>query len=96
MCLLFIPEFGDGRSHCKPSSRAQQGKNLPANAGDAGDRRRGFDPWVEKIPWNRKWQPTLVFLPEKSHGQRNLVRYNPWDCKRVGHSLVTKEQHGFS
>ena len=53
MCLLFIPEFGDGRSHCKPSSRAQQGKNLPANAGDAGDRRRGFDPWVRKIPWGQ-------------------------------------------
>ena len=36
-------------------------------------RRPGFDPWVGKIPWRRKWQPTLVFLPGKSHGQRNLV-----------------------
>ena len=32
----------------------------------------GFDPWVGKIPWSRKWQPTLVFLPRKFHGQRNL------------------------
>ena len=38
-------------------------------------RRQGFDPWVEKIPWRRKWQPTPVFLPEKSHGQRSLVGY---------------------
>ena len=32
----------------------------------------GFNPWVRKIPWRRKWQPTPVFLPGKSHGQRNL------------------------
>ena len=32
-------------------------------------RRCGFDPWMEKIPWRRKWQSTLVFLPGKSHGQ---------------------------
>ena len=36
-------------------------------------RRCGFDPWVGKIPWRRKWQPTPVFLPGKSHGQRSLV-----------------------
>ena len=32
-----------------------------------------FDPWVEKIPWRRKWQPTPVFLPGESHGQRSLA-----------------------
>ena len=37
----------------------------------------GFDPWVRKIPWRRKWQPTPVFLPGKSHGQRSLVGYSP-------------------
>ena len=31
----------------------------------------GFHPWIRKIPWRRKWQPTPVFLPKKSHGQRN-------------------------
>ena len=36
-------------------------------------RRCGFDSWVRKIPWRRKWQPTPVFLPGKSHGQRSLV-----------------------
>ena len=44
-------------------------------------KRRGFDSWVGKIPWRRKWQPTLVFFPGKSHGQRSLVRYSPWGCK---------------
>ena len=41
-------------------------KNLPANAGDAGD--VGSIPGFGKIPWRRKWQPTQVFLPEESHG----------------------------
>ena len=38
-------------------------------------RRHGFHLWVGKIPWRRKWQPTLVFLPGESHGQRSLVGY---------------------
>ena len=44
---------------------------------------RGFDPRVGKIPWSRKWQPTPVFLPGKSHGQRNLMGYSPWGCKKL-------------
>ena len=40
-------------------------------------RRCGFSPWVGKISWRRAWQPTLVFLPGESHGQRSLVGYNP-------------------
>ena len=40
-------------------------------------RRWGFDPWVWKIPWRRKWQSTPVFLPGKSRGQRSLVGYSP-------------------
>ena len=44
-------------------------------------RRPGFDPWVRKIPWRREWQPTPVFLPGKSHGQRSLVGYKPRGCK---------------
>ena len=39
--------------------------------------RPGFNPWVGKIPWRRKWQPTPVFLPGKSHGLRSLVGYSP-------------------
>ena len=44
-------------------------------------RTRGYNPWVRKIPWRRTWQPTPVFLPEKSHGQRSLETYSPWSCK---------------
>ena len=36
-------------------------------------RRLRFDRWVGKIPWRRKWQPTPVFLPGESQGQRSLV-----------------------
>ena len=55
------------------------------------NRRRGLDPWVGKIPWRRKWQPTPVFLPGESHGQRSLAGYSPQGCKRVGY-VVTKQQ----
>ena len=44
-------------------------------------RRHGFNPWVEKVPWRRRWQPTPVFLLEKSHGQRILSGYSPWGTK---------------
>ena len=43
--------------------------------------RFGFDPWIGKIPCRRKLQPTLVFLPGKFHGQRNLAGYSPWGHK---------------
>ena len=43
--------------------------------------RPGFDPWVGKILWRRKWQPTPVLLPGKSHGQRRVVGYSPWGHK---------------
>ena len=45
-------------------------------------RRYRFDPWVRKIPWRRAWQPTQVFLPGESHGQRSLVGYGAWCCKK--------------
>ena len=44
-------------------------------------RRCGFNPWVRKIVWRREWQPILVFLPGKSHRQRSLAGYSPWDSK---------------
>ena len=52
----------------------------------------GFDPWVGKSLWRRKWQPTPVFLPAKSHGQCYLASYSPQGLRRVGHDLVTKQQ----
>ena len=42
----------------------------------------------------KKCQPTPVFLPGKSHGQRSLVGYSPWGCKRVEHDLGTKNKKG--
>ena len=42
-----------------------------------------FDPWVKKIPWRRVWQPTPVFLPGESHGQRSLAGYSPWGRKEL-------------
>ena len=48
-------------------------------------RRCRFDPWLRNIPWRRKWQPTSVFLPEESHGQRNLMGYKSMRLQRVSH-----------
>ena len=42
-----------------------------------------FDPWVGKIPWRRKWQPTPVFLPGESHRERSLGVYSPWSWKNL-------------
>jgi len=57
--------FPGGVSGKKPASQCRRHKRLR------------FDPWVGKIPWRRAWQPTLVFLPEESHGQRSLAGYSP-------------------
>ena len=63
-------------------------KNLPANAGDARDAGSisGSGRSLEE-----EWQSTPVFLPGKSHGQRNLASYSPWGHKRVRHDLMTKQ-----
>ena len=61
-------------------------KNLPAV------RETRVQSWVGKIPWRREWQPTLVFLPRESHGQRSLVGYGAWGCKE----LITPETVTFT
>ena len=61
-------------------------KNPPVNA---EVKRRGFDPWVGKIPWSRKWQPTRVFLPGEFHGQRSLAGRSPWGRKE---SYMTEQR----
>ena len=50
-------------------------KNLPAM------QKTRVDPWIRKIPWRRKWQPTSEFLPGESLGPRSLVGYSPWGRK---------------
>ena len=52
-------------------------------------KRRRFDPWVGKIPWRRAWQPTSVYLPGDSHGQRSLVGYSPEGRKELDITEVT-------
>ena len=59
---------GDALVDCRAYCRCQRRKC----------KRRGFDPWVRKIPWRRKWQAAPVFLPGKFSGQRSLVGYSPW------------------
>ena len=44
-------------------------------------KRCGFDPWGGKMSWREAWQPSPVFLPGESHGQRNLVGCSPWERK---------------
>ena len=63
-CLTYIG-FPGGTSCKEPTSLCRRHKKC------------GFDPWVGKISWRRSWQPTPVFLPGKSHGQRWLVGYSP-------------------
>ena len=56
---------------------AQRVKSLPAM------QEIRLDPWVRKMPWRREWQPTVVLLPGKSHGQRSLGGYSPQGCKEL-------------
>ena len=45
------------------------------------------------MPWRRAWQPTPVFLPGKSHGQRSLVGCHPWGHKESDMTEATQAQH---
>ena len=65
-------------------------KNPFANAGDLRD--EGSIPGLGKMLQKKKWQPTPVFLPGTSHGQRSLAGYSPWRRKKTGHDLGTKQQ----
>ena len=77
LCLLQgnLPDPG-----IEPGSPALQADSLPTEL--PGKPLPRFDPWVSEILWRRKWQPTPVFLPGKSQGQRSLVGYSPWGLKK--------------
>ena len=73
-------------------------KNLPTNVGDTRD--ASLIPALkqelpEKFPWSRKWQPTPIFLPGKSHGQRGLLGYSPWGFKEsdTTEQMRTQQTH---
>ena len=57
---------------------AQMVKNPPAM------QEPGFNPWVGRIHWRMEWLSTPVFWPGEFHGQRSLVGYSPWGCKKLG------------
>ena len=65
-----------------------------ANARDF--KRGGFYPWVGKIPWRRAQQPTAVFLPGESHGQRSLAGYSPWGSKESDTTEMPEHTHAES
>ena len=69
MFTCVIVGFPDSASGKEPTCQCRRGK------------RHRFDPWVGKIPWRKTWQPTLVFLPGESHGERSLVGCGPWGRK---------------
>ena len=64
-----------------PSIRVLTNESAPCIMWSKYCRSPGFDPWVGKNPWRRKWQPTPLFLLGKCHGPQSLVGYCPWCCK---------------
>ena len=81
----------ESQNHCFSNFLSGGGAGEGFPGGDNGEesaclcqrhKRRGFNPWLGKICWNRKWQPASVFLPGKFHGQRSLANYTPWNCKK--------------
>ena len=79
---LVSPCYINKNSELKGFPGGSEVKASASNEGDPGSI-PGFDPWVGKIPWRRKWQPTPVFLPGESHGRRSLVSYSPQGCKEL-------------
>ena len=93
--LALLPSPSPQTHSSLESDRPHTTMGLPWWLSDKGSarqcRKHRLDLWVGKIPWRRKWQPTPVFLPGKSHGQRRLAGYSPWGHKRVGHDLATEQ-----
>ena len=53
-----------------------------------------IDPWVGKIPWERAWQPTPLFLPGESHRRRSLVGHSPRGHTQLDTTEAT--QHAYT
>ena len=74
-CNMWLPRWRSGKESACQCRRCK---------------RLRFSPWVGKIPWRKKWQPTPAFLPGKCHGQRSLVGYGPQD-RRVGRDWAIEQ-----
>ena len=61
---------------------------------EMGFKRDGWNSWIGKIPWRRKWQPTPAFSPGKSHEERSLVRCSPWSHKKSRHDWAEQQKRG--
>ena len=70
-CYEVMQGFPGGTSSKEPACQDRRHKRL------------GFSSWIGKIPWRKKWQPTPIFLPGESHGQRSLVGCRPYGCKEL-------------
>ena len=82
LCLGIETEFWGGVKSARDFPGSASGKELACQSRRC--KTLGFNPWVKEIPWRRAWQPTPVFLPGESHGQKGLVGYSPegykeWD-----------------
>ena len=73
----------------KSSQVEQVGKNPPADAGDVRD--SSLVPGLGRFPWRKAWQPTQVFLPGESHGQRSLAGYSPQNSKESDTTETTSK-----
>ena len=71
---IYLWGLPDGTSGKEPTCQCRRHKR---------QERLGFSPWVRKIPWRRGWQPTPVFLPGESRGQRRLMGYSLWGHKEL-------------
>ena len=81
MSSLKLRSFPGGTSGKEPACQCR------------GRTSHGFNPWVRTISWRRAWQPTPVFLPRESHGQRSPVGYGPWCHRELGMTEATEQAH---
>uniref|UniRef100_A0A8B9YB93 Signal peptide peptidase like 2C n=1 Tax=Bos mutus grunniens TaxID=30521 RepID=A0A8B9YB93_BOSMU len=89
-CRQELTLFWTGQVRGKALTRPVPGLCGAPSVGSEQKQEPRFNPWVRKIPWRRKWQPTPVFLPGESHGWRSLVGYSPRGHKE---SDTTEQLH---